>query len=71
MPATGGTLDLLKKLFVIRVIIDRVNLRGIDDQQWAIVIVVEKPGIGIRQTLDICALDKSNRGSTPQTTGHV
>ena len=57
MPTTGRALDLLKQLFVIGVVIDGVYLRCVNDQQWPIIVGMEKPRVRIRQLFKVSPFD--------------
>ena len=58
MSSAGDPLNLLKKLFVIRVVIDRINLRCVNDKHWTVIVGVEETRISIRQALTGVALDE-------------
>src|SRR5210317_1734013 len=45
--------DLLEKLFEVRIIIDWINLRRINNQERALIVGVEEPCVSVSQSLEI------------------
>src|SRR5262245_62515893 len=50
--------DRLQQLLIVGFAVDRVNGRGVDDQQRRRVEVVEKAGISVAKTLEVVLLDE-------------
>ena len=53
----GHVADALDELLVVRIVVDEVDLRGVDDQQRRIVVEMEKTCVGIDQSCQIVVRD--------------
>src|SRR5210317_376363 len=53
----GGSFNLLEQLFIVRVIINRIDLRRINYQERAFIVGMKKPRICVRQFFQISTID--------------